>query len=56
MRKAKKASHITAMRLELIRDMIYRWVNEYESQGNEAFSGEGNVRRHDLGAEITKLN
>ncbi|MBU5255839.1 transposase [Tissierella praeacuta] len=52
--EGKKVSHI-ANELDLSRDMVYRWVNEYEAHGNEAFSGEGNARR-DHEFEITKLN
>lgn len=52
--EGKKILHI-ANELGLSRDIVYRWVNEYEAHGKEAFYGEGNTRRdHDF--EITKLN
>jgi transposase len=52
--EGKKISHI-AKELDLSRDMVYRWINEYETYGSEAFCGHGNARK-DHEFEITKLN
>lgn len=51
--EGKKISHI-ANELDLSRDMVYRWVNEYETHGSEAFCGQGNAR-NDNEFELTKL-
>lgn len=41
--EGKKTTHI-AKELEISRDMVCRWINEYETHGEEAFSGHGNAR------------
>ncbi|MCR8746025.1 transposase [Romboutsia lituseburensis] len=41
--EGKKITEI-AKELELPRDMVYRWITEYEANGDEAFSGHGNAR------------
>ncbi|MEN2256559.1 transposase [Paraclostridium benzoelyticum] len=41
--EGKKITQI-AKELELSRDLVYRWINEYETHGDEAFSGHGNAR------------
>ena len=41
--EGKKVTEI-AKELELSRDMVYRWITEYEVNGNEAFTGHGNAR------------
>lgn len=40
--------------LEISRNMIYRWMKEYELHGEEAFVGNGNSRK-DIDFEIKKL-
>lgn len=52
--EGNKTSHI-ANELDLSRDMVYRWIKEYEIHGSEAFCGHGNAR-NDHEFEITKLN
>jgi len=51
--EGKKISHI-AKELELSRDMVYRWIKEYETHRSEAFSGHGNPR-NDNDFEVKKL-
>lgn len=41
--EGKKTTQI-AKELELSRDLVYRWINEYEIHGDEAFTGHGNAR------------
>lgn len=33
--------------------MLYRWIDEYETYGNDAFIGKGNLHKED--AELRKL-
>lgn len=50
--EGKKISHI-AKELELSRDMVYRWIKEYETHGSEAFRGHGKPR-NDNDFEVKK--
>lgn len=51
--EGKTISNIS-MDLEISRNMIYRWIKEYELHGEEAFVGHGNNRKN-IDFEIKKL-
>ncbi|WP_432404145.1 transposase [Wukongibacter sp. M2B1] len=51
--EGKKISHI-ASELELSRNMVSRWINEYENHGEQAFIVSGNLR-HDHEFKIKTL-
>lgn len=40
--------------LDISRNMIYRWIKEYKTHGEEAFVGQGN-NRNDIDFEVKKL-
>lgn len=44
---------VLAEKLSISNIMLYRWINEYQEQGNDAFVGKGHQRPAD--AEIKKL-
>ena len=44
---------VVAERLGINKVMLYRWISEYESLGDEAFVGKGHQRSAD--AELRKL-
>lgn len=44
---------VLAEKLGISNIMLYRWINEYQELGNEAFVGKGHQRPAD--AEIKKL-
>ena len=51
--EGKRATSV-AKSLELSRNMVSRWVKEYEAHGEQSFSGSGNSIK-DQGFEIRKL-
>ena len=44
---------VVAEKLGIHKVMLYRWIDEYETHGNEAFVGKGHQRPAD--AELKKL-
>ncbi len=44
---------IVAEKMGINKIMLYRWIDEYETYGAEAFVGRGNLRSED--AELKKL-
>ena len=44
---------IVAEKLGINLVMLYRWIDEYETYGEDAFVGKGNLRKED--AELKKL-
>ena len=44
---------VVAERLGINVGMLYRWIDEYETLGEDAFVGKGNLRRED--AELKRL-
>ena len=44
---------VVAEKLGINKVMLYRWIDEYETYGNEAFVGKGHLRSDD--AELRKL-
>ncbi len=44
---------VVAEKLGIHQVMLYRWINEYETYGEEAFVGKGHLRSED--AELRKL-
>ena len=44
---------VVADKLGINKVMLYRWIDEYETYGNEAFVGKGHLRSND--AELRKL-
>ena len=47
------AKKVVAEKLSINLDMLYRWIDEYETYGEDAFVGKGNLRKED--AELKKL-
>ena len=44
---------VVAEKMGINKIMLYRWIDEYETYGEEAFLGSGNLRSED--AELKKL-
>ena len=44
---------VVAEKMGINKIMLYRWIDEYETYGTEAFMGSGNLRSED--AELKKL-
>ena len=44
---------VVAEKMGINKIMLYRWIDEYETYGTEAFTGSGNLRSED--AELKKL-
>ena len=44
---------VVADKMGINKVMLYRWIDEYETYGEEAFLGSGNLRSED--AELKKL-
>ena len=44
---------VVAEKLSINLVMLYRWIEEYETYGEDAFVGKGNLRRED--AKLKKL-
>ena len=44
---------VVAEKLGINKVMLYRWINEYETYGEEAFVGKGHLRSEDV--ELRKL-
>ncbi len=44
---------VVAEKMGINQVMLYRWVDEYTTFGNDAFVGKGNLRKED--AELKKL-
>ena len=44
---------IVAEKMGINKIMLYRWIDEYETYGAEAFVGKGNLRAEDM--ELKKL-
>ena len=44
---------VVAEKLGINKIMLYQWISDYETYGEDAFVGKGNLRPHD--AELKKL-
>lgn len=44
---------VVAEKMGINKIMLYRWIDEYETYGDEAFVGKGNLRSED--SELKKL-